>query len=341
MDSLTHIVLGACIGEAVAGKKLGKKAMIIGALAQSVPDIDFVTTFWLSDSKDIVAHRGITHSIIFAVIAILILSWLARYLFRKLRLSWKLWFLIFGLNIFTHIFIDAFNAYGIGWFEPFSEKRFSFNILFVADPFFSIWSFLACLVLARFHIEHKKRKICWQLGIGISIVYLGYAVINKIIVTNYVQKDLAAQGISTNKYLITPTPFNSWLWFIVAKDKAGYYVSYRSVFDSKKQTNFTYFPENDSLLDGVKNREEVKDMLTFADGFYTLEKRNDTTIFNVLRFGQVVGWYNPKEKFAFYYYFDSPGANDAVVQRGRFEKWDPETISSFIKRIKGTRPAQR
>ena len=60
MDSLTHIVLGACIGEAVAGKKLGKKAMLLGAIAQSVPDIDFVTTFWLSDSKDIVAHRGIT-----------------------------------------------------------------------------------------------------------------------------------------------------------------------------------------------------------------------------------------------------------------------------------------
>lgn len=335
MDSLTHIVLGACIGEAIAGKKLGKKAMIIGALAQSIPDIDFLTTFWLSDSRDIVSHRGITHSIIFAIGATLLLSWIARYVFRKLRLSWKVWLLLFGVNIFTHIFIDGFNAYGIGWFEPFSEKRFSFHVLFVADPLFSIWPFLACLALARFHINHKQRKICWQLGIGFSVLYLFYAVVNKMIVSNHVHKNLVAQGLPARKYFITPTPFNSWLWFITVKDKTGYFVSYRSVFDSKKEMSFTYFAQNDSLLTPVKNKEELKDMLTFADSFYTLEKRNDTIVFNVLRFGQVVGWYNPKEKFAFYYYLDRPGANDVVAQRGRFEKWDPETISSFIKRIKG------
>src|SRR5688572_31236873 len=287
--------------------------MLIGAVAQSIPDIDFITTFWLSDSKDIVAHRGITHSILFAIAATLFLSWLARYFFRKLRLSWTTWLLLFGLNIFTHIFIDGFNAYGIGWLEPFSAKRFSFHILFVADPLFSIWPFLACLALARFHINHRQRKISWQLGIGFSVLYLVYAVINKTIVSNQVYRNLVAQGISTNNYIITPTPFNTWLWFITAKDKTGYFVSYRSVFDSERKMSFTWFPQNDSLQSTVKNKEELKDMITFADGFYTLEKRNDTTIFNVLRFGQVVGWYNPKENFAFYYYPDKPGANEAVV----------------------------
>ena len=83
------------------------------------------------------------------------------------------------------------------------------------------------------------------------------------------------------------------------------------------------------------DKEEVKDMTRFANGFYTVERRSDTTVFNVLRFGQVVGWYNPKEKFAFYYYLDCPGSNEVVAQRGRFEKWNAETISSFIKKIKG------
>ena len=40
MDSITHIALGACMGEAFLDRKLGKKAMVWGALAQSVPDID-------------------------------------------------------------------------------------------------------------------------------------------------------------------------------------------------------------------------------------------------------------------------------------------------------------
>ena len=89
MDSLTHIVLGACIGEAVAGKKLGKKAMLLGAIAQSLPDIDFVTAFFLSDTQDIVAHRGITHSLLFIVVGTLVLSFLSDKIFHKTPLSYK------------------------------------------------------------------------------------------------------------------------------------------------------------------------------------------------------------------------------------------------------------
>jgi inner membrane protein len=335
LDSLTHIVLGACIGEAVAGKKLGKKAMLLGALAQSLPDVDFITTFWLSDSADIVSHRGITHSILFAVISTFVLSWASRYIFRKLALPWKLWFLLFGINILVHIFIDGFNAYGIGWFEPFSDRRYSFNILFVADPFFSIWPFIACVILLKFHIDHLKRKITWQLGIALSVIYLAYAVVNKLIVSAHVRKNLVEQGIAADDFVVTPTPFNTWLWFIVAKDTTGYSVGYRSVFDSQEKITFNWFPRNDYLLASVSNKSELKDMLTFADSYYTVEKRNDTTVFNVLRFGQIVGWHNPREKFAFYYYLDKPGANEVVAQRGRFAKWDAATISSFIRRIKG------
>ena len=52
MDSLTHIVLGAAIGELMAGRKLGKKALLIGAIANSLPDIDFVASFWLDPARD-------------------------------------------------------------------------------------------------------------------------------------------------------------------------------------------------------------------------------------------------------------------------------------------------
>ena len=309
--------------------------MLLGALAQSIPDIDFVTTFWLSDSKDIIAHRGITHSILFAIAVTFFMAALCRYFFREIKLGWRSWFLLFGINIFTHIFIDGFNAYGIGWLEPFSHRRFTFNIFFVADPLFSFWPFMACMVLIIMKRNNLNRKKWWQMGIGVSVIYLVYAVLNKMIVETAVRKNLAEQGISSKNYFTTPTPFNSWLWYTVARDHNGYYVSYRSVFDHQKKMSFQYFAQNDSLLRLVKNKEEVKDMVSFANGYYTVEKRSDTTVFNVLRFGQVIGWHNPKEKFAFYYYLDKPGSNEVVVQRGRFEKWNKETIASFIERIKG------
>ena len=110
MDTLTHIVLGACIGEAIAGKQLGKKAIILGAVAQNIPDIDFVASFWLPTVSDVLAHRGFTHSILFALLVSPLLAYCSGRLFRSGGLSFGKWALFWGLQIFVHIFIDAFNV---------------------------------------------------------------------------------------------------------------------------------------------------------------------------------------------------------------------------------------
>src|SRR5579872_3901458 len=146
MDTLTHIVLGACIGESIAGKQLGKKALLVGAIAQSVPDVDFAASFWLPTSSELLAHRGFTHSFLFVVIFAPLLALASKYLFRGSNVRWSRWLLFWGLQIFIHDFIDAFNAYGTGWFEPFSHYRVSFNTIYVADPLFSLWPAIACLV---------------------------------------------------------------------------------------------------------------------------------------------------------------------------------------------------
>ena len=73
----------------------------------------------------------------------------------------KTWLVFMGTEIFSHIFLDVFNAYGIGWFEPFSHYRVSFNVIFVADPFFSIWPAIAaiCLLVLK-HNNNQRRRIC-------------------------------------------------------------------------------------------------------------------------------------------------------------------------------------
>ena len=110
MDSLTHIVLGACIGEAVAGKYMNKRAMFYGALAQSVPDVDFILGFFLHGADNVVAHRGLTHSIVFGVAATLFLTWLVKDVIHKTALPYRAVLLLFAVNIFVHLFIDSFNT---------------------------------------------------------------------------------------------------------------------------------------------------------------------------------------------------------------------------------------
>lgn len=76
MDSITHVVVGATVGYLLAGKKYGKKTMIWGALGGSLPDIDVVSNLWLDPVTALMAHRGITHSILFLVIISPFLAWL-------------------------------------------------------------------------------------------------------------------------------------------------------------------------------------------------------------------------------------------------------------------------
>jgi len=40
MDSITHIVLGAALGELILRKKTGNKGAILGAIIATIPDLD-------------------------------------------------------------------------------------------------------------------------------------------------------------------------------------------------------------------------------------------------------------------------------------------------------------
>lgn len=309
--------------------------MLWGALAQSIPDIDFISTFWLNTPESLLAHRGFTHSILFALLIIPIFALAAEKIHRQQNIAFRTWLIFFATEVFVHLFIDGYNNYGVGWLEPFSHVRYSFNAIYVADPFFSVWPGIAFLMLVILNSYSPKRKFWWKFGVIIPFIYLGYCTLNKIKINNDVKEILVREHIPHERYFTTPTPLQNWLWYVVAGNDSGYYVGFRSLFDSKKQIDFQYFPRNASLLKPVADQEDLQKLMRFSQGYYTVEKWNDTLVFNDLRFGQIIGWQNPKEKFVFHYYLQHPDNNKLVIQRGRFAKWNWEVVKALWKRIKG------
>lgn len=309
--------------------------MLWGILAQSIPDIDFLDAAWLNTPDALLAHRGFTHSIFFALLITPILGFFAERLHRPHNISFRRWCFFFAAAILLHIFLDGFNNYGVGWFEPFTHYRVSFNIIYVADPFFSIMPGLAFFMLLVLRRKNPWRKFWWKAGLGISLLYLGYCTGNKIYITQHVKRQLASQHIVYTKLLTTPAPLQSWLWFIAAGTDSGFYVGYRSVFDKKKEIDMHYFPQQNDLLSLVKDEDEIKKLKRFSQGFYTAEQHGDSIVFNDLRFGQITGWQNPQEQFVFHYYIQPETDNTLVVQRGRFAKWDKQVFRSFLHRIRG------
>ncbi len=335
MDSLTHIALGACMGEAFAGKTVGRKAMLWGILAQSIPDIDFVSAAWLDTPALLLAHRGFTHSILFAGIISIVMATLANNWHRPHNISYTRWAFFFSAAIGSHILIDAFNNYGVGWFEPFSHYRISFNSIYVADPFFSIVPGIALIALLLLKQRSKKRVFWWKSGLVIPTLYLCYSLINKGIIDYDVKQLMAKQHVNYSRYFTTPAPLQNWLWFVVAGNDSVYYIGYRSVFDRQEKLSLEKFIRNTQLLDTLQQDDDVQQLVRFSQQFYTVEKKQDTLIFNDLRFGQVIGWQDPLAPFAFHYYLRPPADNTLVVQRGRFARWDLAATKIFFRRIAG------
>lgn len=336
MDSITHIALGAVAGEAIAGKSLGKRAMFYGAIAQSIPDIDFIAAFWLPPADNLLVHRGFTHSFLFGALVSALLAFVSWRWHRPLKIPYASWFLLFASEILIHLILDACNAYGVGWFEPFSHQRFSFHVLFVADPFFSIASGISLVVLMTLDSKSKARRFWIGFGLLITGAYFLYAIANKIEIERDTRQALENQHVAYTRLLTTPTPMNTWLWYVAAEDDSGFHIAYHSTFDNRqKPIQFTRFRKKDFLLEPFRETHDLKQLIRFSQNYYTAEQRGDTVIFNDLRFGQIAGWDNPQAKFVFHYYLNDPAANLMVIQRGRFSNWNRKTFRSMLSRIRG------
>jgi inner membrane protein len=336
MDTITHIALGACMGEAFAGKTVGKKAMLWGVAAHGLPDIDFLAAFWLDSSENLLAHRGFTHSILFLLLGTPFLAYAAYRLHRTHDIPFKKWWLFMLLAVGAHLFIDAFNNYGVGWLEPFSHKRFSFNSIYVVDPFFSIVPALASVMLVLVKRNPLLKKWLFMLGLLVPAAYLLYSFGNKWYIERKTKRILTAQKIPFKKILTTPAPMQTWLWYVAAETDSGFYSSYRSVFDNDPQNIPVAFDaKNLQLTDAITDTAALQNLVDFSQGFYTLQQINDTILINDLRFGKIIGWYDINERFAFYFYLQPDADNALAVQRGRFAKWDEAVFKALIRRIRG------
>ena len=88
MDSLSQIVLGAAVGEVVLGRRIGNRAMVWGAVAGTIPDMDVLGKFFLSELDNLGFHRGISHSLLFCVLGALAFGWITDRLYRSRHHAW-------------------------------------------------------------------------------------------------------------------------------------------------------------------------------------------------------------------------------------------------------------
>lgn len=301
MDSLTQIVLGASVAEFTLGKKIGNKAILWGAIAGTIPDLDVIGRFFLDTVDELHFHRGFTHGIIFSILFAPLLGWLISKIHKNETVSLKEWTLMSFLALVTHPILDCFTTWGTQLFWPF-DYRVAWHSIFVIDPFYTI-PFLVLLILAMFYKRKSKTRFRLNTaGLLLSTSFLGITLINQQLMNTAFTKQLTEQNIVYKAIEVRPAPLQNILWTANIETDEGYHIGYRSFLDKDEHIDFTYIPKNKDLLQPYIQIEELQRLLFITKGWYSVNKLNDQQyLINDLRFGLVDGINHNSERFVFSY----------------------------------------
>lgn len=272
MDSITQMALGASIAGAVAGKTLGRTALITGAALGTLPDLDVVLDYG-SAVANFTQHRGITHSLFVLVPLAIVLAW-ALWRWRPV-VTFPRWLTLTLLVLVTHPLLDSFTTYGTQLFWPLGPPV-ALNSIFIIDPLYTLPLIAGCLA---FLIRPPASKALTA-ALVVSTLYLGWTLYAQQMISERVKPALAEAGLQDARVLVQPMPFNTLLWRTTALTERQHVEIVTGFFDGDAPLNLEYFPRRPDLARAVSGFPEAQRLEWFTDGFLeyaTLDNRITAT----------------------------------------------------------------
>ena len=157
MDNLCHTLVGAACGEAGLKHRTryGNVALMIAA---NLPDVDVLS--FLTDTAPISFRRGWTHGIL-AQLLLPVVFTAVMYALGRLRpgrsdagpplhAGWLL--LLSHVGVYSHVFLDFLNNYGVRLLSPLDWRWFYGDSVFIAD----LWMWLA--LGAAIWLSRRQRR---------------------------------------------------------------------------------------------------------------------------------------------------------------------------------------
>lgn len=285
MDSLTQIALGSAVTVAVMGRRTSvRKAAAWGAVAGTLPDLDAFIDH--GDAiLNMVLHRAESHSLFFTTLFAPLLAWVVSRIHGEAAL-FKRWWLALWLALFTHPLLDAMTVYGTQLLQPFTDRPFGVDSMFIIDPAYTLPLIVG--VVAALALAKSGRGLRWNIaGLVLSTAYLGWSVVAQQMATGVARASLQQQGIAAERLLVTPAPFNTVLWRLVAVTPTHYHEAYTSLLDSHATVRWTAHERGADLIAQHAGAEPVARMAAFTEGFYRLRlNEQGRLMLTDLRMGQ-------------------------------------------------------
>ena len=287
VDSLTQLTLGAAVGEATLGHRIGNKALYWGAALGTLPDLDVLLNPFISNVTALGIHRGLTHSIAFWGLGALLVGTLLHRLYRREAVPWAQWTLMAGLVLSTHALLDAFTTYGTQLLFPITNYPVIFGTIFIIDPVFTLPLLVGIGVAWRRAPRSRIRYWANMTGLLISTTYLMLTIPSKMLAQQAFSVGYEQAGIPVERTFTKPTAFNNVLWQSVGETEDAFYVGSYSHFDGRAPTSFERIPKRHGLLDDLPDTQALKRLRWFSRGYYTVSQDSNGTLYvHDLRFGR-------------------------------------------------------
>jgi len=275
MDSLTHVVLGAAIGTAVLGRKVGPRAALWGAISSTLPDLDVLVRHG-DPISDFTLHRAWSHSLFWLTLAAPFIAWAIARLHRGGGASFRDWLPLVWLALLSHPLLDAFTVYGTQLLLPFSDYPVGMGSMFIIDPLYTVPLIVGVLAAVRWRRKAPARAARWNTaGLVASTAYLAWTVVAQAYVEHDLRHEFAASPLAGRPLLVTAAPLNTLLWRVVVMDRTGYYEGYRSILDDRSSpVKLEHHTSESQLLAPLlqQNDGSTQRLAWFSKGFYSVRE---------------------------------------------------------------------
>lgn len=285
MDSLSHIVIGAAIGEVFLGKKIGRWGMLLGAIAKSVPDFDLFVTGLTDPRAYMCDHRAHTHSLFIEALYAIPIAWLLVKLFKN-KVSFKRMLLFMLACLWGHSLLDWCTNFGTQLLLPFTNENYSLNTLAIVDLLFTLPMLIFVFMAVFYKKNEVRRSKLARAALTYCFAYLGLTFINKVQATSLVEESIAKNNIPSTNYMTNPTMLNNVLWYAVGSNDSNVFVGEFSLLHKQNPITWHSYPRNQYLMQQCKSKKDVKILRWFSDPYTIAQADGDTLNMYAVKFGR-------------------------------------------------------
>lgn len=283
MDPLTQGAIGAALPQATRNKTHVGIAGALGFLSGMAADADVLIRSRNDPLLFLEYHRQFTHSLIFipvgGLLCALALHWV---LGRRWRLTYAQTFLFCTLGYATHALLDTATSFGTMLFWPFSDTRFSWSIVSIVDPLFTIPVAILVLLAAI-----RRKPMLARIALIWAGVYLAAGALQHRAALATGEALAASRGHAPIRIEVKPSFGNILVWKIIYETDTRYYV------DAVRATVLPKFFEGVSVpkLDLARDlpwldpgSQQARDVARFhraSSGFLALDPEHANRIIDV------------------------------------------------------------